>query len=38
MWIKMNPIFIVLDIYRIIYKAILAMIQEILVTVKKFYS
>lgn len=27
------------DIYRIIiYKAILAMIQEILVTVKKFYS
>lgn len=35
MWIKMNPIFIVL---RIIYKAILAMIQEILVTVKKFYS
>lgn len=32
MWIKMNPIFIVL------YIAILAMIQEILVTVKKFYS
>lgn len=26
------------DIYRIIYKVILAMIQEILVTVKKFYS